>query len=97
MNWLEVRLVLVIFCLLLLPGWAFLAASGLWRRFAHPCPLDCSHMFSAAFFPVLLLPRPQPCCRNMRIGTNKLILLLVLCAGANYFLSAQRLESPVRL
>jgi hypothetical protein len=84
MNWLEVRLVLVIFCLLLLPGWAFLAASGLWRRFPTLVRWIVAVCFSAAFFPVLfylaraLLP-------HMRIGANKLILLLVLCAGVIIF------------
>lgn len=84
MNWIEVRLVLVILCLLLLPGWAFLAASGLWRRFATLVRWIVAICFSAAFFPVLyylarvLLP-------GLQIGPNKLIALLVLCAGLIVF------------
>jgi hypothetical protein len=84
MNWLEVRLVLVILCLLLLPGWAFLASSGLWRRFSTLVRWIVAVSLSVAFFPVLyylaraLLP-------HLRIGANKLILLLVLCAGLILF------------
>lgn len=84
MNWHEVRLVLIIFCLLLLPGWAFLAASGLWRRFAPLVRWIVAISLSTAFFPVLyylaraLLP-------GLQIGPNKLIVLLVLCAGLIVF------------
>ncbi len=84
MNWLEVRLVLVIICLLLLPGWAFLAASGLWRRFSPLIRWIAAISLSTAFFPILyyiaraLLP-------GLQIGPNKLIVLLVLCAGLIVF------------
>lgn len=79
MNWQEARLVLAIACLLLLPGWAFLAVSGLWRRFATLVRWIVAVSFSAAFFPVLyylaraLLP-------DLRMGVNKLVVLLALCA-----------------
>ena len=84
MNWQEVRLVLAIACLLLLPGWAFLAVSGLWRRFATLVRWIVAVSFSAAFFPVLyylartLLP-------DLRMGVNKLVVLLVLCALLSVF------------
>lgn len=79
MNWQEVRMVLAIACLLLLPGWALLAVSGLWRRFATLVRWIVAVSFSSAFFPVLyylarvLLP-------DLRIGVNKLVVLLALCA-----------------
>ena len=78
MNWLEVRLVLIIFCLLLLPGWAFLAVSGLWRRFAPLVRWIVAISISAAFFPILyyLARTVSP---DLRIGVNKLVLLLALC------------------
>lgn len=84
MNWTEARLLLAVGSLLLLPGWAFLAVSGLWRRFPTLIRWIVAVSLSTAFFPVLfylsrsLLP-------DFRIGINKLILLLVICAALIIF------------
>ncbi len=78
-TWEHLRLLLVIGALLLLPGWAFLSVSGLWRRFEALQRWIVATGFSIAFFPVLyyflrLIP-------GFRMGVNKLLVLLALCLG----------------
>lgn len=70
--------------MLLIPGWAFLAVSGLWRRFKVIQRWFLAISISIAFYPILfytartLLP-------NFRIGDTKLILMLILMAGVIFW------------
>jgi hypothetical protein len=63
--------------MLLIPGWAFLAVSGLWRRFEVIQRWFLAIGISIAFYPILfytactILP-------NLRIGETKLIIMLIL-------------------
>ena len=75
MQWVEVKTIITIFILLLVPGWAILAGTGLWRRFEALERWILAVGLGIAFYPVLyyltraLLP-------SLRIGQNKLIVLL---------------------
>ena len=66
--------------MLIIPGWAFLAVSGLWRRFDALQRWFLAIGVSIAFYPILfyyariILP-------NLMIGKTKLILLLILMMG----------------
>ncbi len=74
----EIRTLLALFLLLVLPGWALLAVSGLWRRFSLIQRWCAAVGISVAFYPVLfygtraLLP-------SASLGPNKLMLLFGLC------------------
>jgi hypothetical protein len=82
--WTEIKIVLIITIMLLIPGWAFLAVSGLWRRYKVLQRWFLSIGISVAFYPILfytartLLP-------NFRIGDTKLILMLILMAGVIFW------------
>lgn len=75
MQWVEVKTIITIFILLLVPGWAILAGTGLWRRFEALERWILAVGLGIAFYPVVyyltraLLP-------SLRIGQNKLIVLL---------------------
>ena len=75
MSWTELRILLTIFIMLTVPGWAILSVANLWRRFEAIERWVLAVGISIAFYPVLyyltraILP-------SLRIGQNKLILLL---------------------
>lgn len=77
MIWVELKIVFILALLLLIPGWAFLAVSGLWRRWKALQRWFLAIGISIAFYPVLyylmrtLLPM-------VRIGRNKLWIMLAL-------------------
>ncbi|MFZ3069763.1 MAG: hypothetical protein WA110_01390 [Anaerolineaceae bacterium] len=80
MLWIELKTIVVILLMLLLPGWAILAVSGFWKRWEPLQRWFLAVCFGVAFYPVLyysarfLLP-------GLRIGDTKLVLLLFVCAG----------------
>jgi len=75
MQWVEFRTLITIFIMLIVPGWAVLAATGLWRRFEALERWILAIGLGIAFYPVLyyltrvLLP-------SLRLGQNKLVVLL---------------------
>lgn len=75
MSWVELRIVLTIFIMLIVPGWAILSVTNLWRRFEAIERWILAVGLSIAFYPILyyltraLLP-------SLRMGQNKLIVLL---------------------
>ena len=77
MSWVELRIVLTIFIMLIVPGWAILSVTNLWRRFEAIERWILAVGLSIAFYPCLyyltraLIP-------SLRLGLNKLIVLLVL-------------------
>lgn len=76
----QVRILLSLLALVLLPGWAILAISGYWRRWDGLQRWLLAICFGLAFWPPfyyfarIFLP-------SVRIGFNKLLLLLVICLG----------------
>jgi len=76
----DIKIVIIILLMLIIPGWAFLAVSGLWRRFDALQRWFLAIGVSIAFYPILfyyariILP-------NLMIGKTKLILLLILMMG----------------
>ncbi|MDO8969560.1 MAG: hypothetical protein Q7U74_02665, partial [Saprospiraceae bacterium] len=74
-TWTELRLFLVIACLVLIPGWALIAVTGLWRRWPTLIRWIVAAGVGIAFYPVLfyfsrlVLP-------DFHLGLNKLGLLL---------------------
>lgn len=76
MSWVEFRTILVIFFMLLIPGWAILSFTNLWRRFEAIERWILAVGLSIAFYPfVYYLTRAIV--PPLRIGQNKLIVLLV--------------------
>ncbi len=76
MVWTEFRTLITIFFMLLIPGWAILAATGFWRRFEPIERWILAAGLGISFYPILfyLVRAILP---SMRIGQNKLIFLLV--------------------
>ena len=76
MQWIELKTLITIIFMLLVPGWAILAATNLWRNFEAIERWVLAIGMSIAFYPVLyyltraLIP-------SLRLGQNKLIVLLV--------------------
>lgn len=74
--WIEIRTILVIAVLLIIPGWAILAVSGLWKRWQDLQRWFMAIGVSIAFYPVLfylmrtLLPSVQMGRKEGRIGDN---------------------------
>jgi len=75
--WIEIRTVLVIGVLLLIPGWAIITTSGLWKRWQGVQRWFMAIGVSIAFYPVLfymmrtLLP-------SVHLGRNKLWVMLAV-------------------
>jgi len=75
MTWVELRTLLTIFIMLMVPGWAILSVTNLWRRFEAIERWILAVGLSIAFYPFVyyltraILP-------SVRIGQNKLIVLL---------------------
>lgn len=76
MTWLELRTMLTIFIMFIVPGWAILSVTNLWRRFEVIERWILAVGLSIAFYPFVyyltraILP-------SVRIGQNKLTVLLV--------------------
>ena len=76
MPWVELRTLLTIFVMLIVPGWAILSVTNLWRRFEVIERWILAIGLSISFYPFLyyltraILP-------SVRIGHNKLVVLLV--------------------
>ena len=76
MPWVEIKIIITIFTMLLVPGWAILAGTGLWRRFEALERWILAVGLGIAFYPVLYyLTRTLP--PSLRMGQNKLIVLLI--------------------
>ena len=75
MDWSELRILFIIFMMLIIPGWAILAATNLWRKFEVIERWIFAVGLSIAFYPILyyltraILP-------TLRLGQNKLLVLL---------------------
>lgn len=77
MSWVELRTLITIFIMLLVPGWAILSLTNLWRRFKAIERWILVVGLSIAFYPfVYYLTRAI--IPSLRIGQNKLIVLLAL-------------------
>jgi len=75
MDWVEVRILFTIFLMLVIPGWAILAATNLWRRFEVIERWIFAVGLSIAFYPILYY-LTRAIFPTLRIGQNKLFLLL---------------------
>lgn len=75
-----IRLLLTLFLLALLPGWALLAMSGYWRKWEGLQRWFLAVCLGIAFWPVLYY-LTRTFLPFMRLGFNKLILLLVFFVG----------------
>ena len=75
--WIEIRTILVIAIMLLIPGWSILSVSGLWKRWQGVQRWFMAIGVSIAFYPVLfymmrtLLP-------SVHLGRNKLWVMLAV-------------------
>jgi len=76
MQWVELRTLITIFMMLLVPGWAILATTNLWRHFEAIERWILAIGLSIAFYPVLyyLIRELLP---SVRLGQNKFIVILV--------------------
>lgn len=77
MPWVELRTLLTIFIMLLVPGWAILSVTNLWRRFEAIERWILAVGLSIAFYPSLYY-LTRAIVPSLRIGQNKLIVLLGL-------------------
>ena len=79
MPWVEIKSVVLMFLLLLLPGWALLAVTGYWRRWNPLQRWFLAASLGVAFWPVLYYS-VRTLSADIRIGSSKLIFLLILFA-----------------
>lgn len=76
MPWTEIKIILTILAITLLPGWALMSLTGYWKKWNVLARWFLAISLGIAFWPILyylsraILP-------IMRIGTNKLMLLLL--------------------
>ena len=75
MDWSELRILFIIFLMLIIPGWAILAATNLWRKFDVIERWIFAVGLSIAFYPILYY-LTRAIFPTMRIGQNKLLVLL---------------------
>jgi hypothetical protein len=73
----EIKVVLIIVLMLLLPGWAMLAMTGYWKKWQPVQRWLLAMTLSIAFWPILYYASRE-IFPIMRIGTNKLIVILFL-------------------
>lgn len=77
MPWVELRTLITIFIMLIVPGWAILSLTNIWRRYKAIERWILAVGLSIAFYPfVYYLTRAI--IPSIRIGQNKLILLLAV-------------------
>lgn len=77
MYWTELRTLLTILIMLLVPGWAILSGANLWRRFDAIERWIMAVGLSVAFYPILYYVT-RAMIPHLRLGQNKLIVLLVV-------------------
>ena len=75
MPWAELRILLTIFIMLVIPGWAILSVTNLWRRFDAIERWILAVGLSIVFYPFLYY-LTRAIVPSLRIGQNKLIILL---------------------
>jgi len=83
--WPEIKIILIIAIMLLIPGWAFLAVSALWQRYKGLQGWFLAVGISIAFYPILFYSA-RTILPNLRIGETKLTLLLILMLGLTLWL-----------
>lgn len=94
--WIEIRTILVIGVMLLIPGWSILAVSGLWKRWQGIQRWFMAIGVSIAFYPVLyymmrtLLP-------SVQLGRNKLWVMLVVMALLILWTMRRNWTRPVKM
>lgn len=79
MPWVEIKTVIIIFLLFLLPGWALLAVTGYWRRWNPLQRWFLAVCLGIAFWPVLCYTA-RAILPSVRIGDSKIALILVINA-----------------
>lgn len=78
MTWFVIKTLTIILALVFIPGWAFFSMSNHWRKWTTLQRWFLALCVSIAFWPILyystrtLLP-------SLRIGANKLVMILLLC------------------
>lgn len=77
MPWVELRTLITIFIMLIVPGWAILSLTNIWRRYKAIERWILAVGLSIAFYPFVyyLIRAIIP---SIRIGQNKLIVLLAV-------------------
>ena len=82
--WIMLKLIFITFAMQLLPGWAIISLGGFYKRWSTLQRWILAFFVGMAFYPVFfylasaLLP-------GMQIGSNKLIVFLVLCLLFNFW------------
>jgi len=93
--WPEIKIILIIAIMLLIPGWAFLAVSGLWQRYKGLQGWFLAVGISIAFYPILFYTA-RTILPNLRIGETKLTVLLILMLGLTLWLLRKSCVSHLR-
>ncbi len=75
MIWFVIKTLLIIFALVLIPGWGFISLSNYWRKWDTLQRWFVAMCFSIAFWPILYYSS-RFIFPFLRIGTNKLLVIL---------------------
>ncbi|MDT8382724.1 MAG: hypothetical protein RQ728_10790, partial [Brevefilum sp.] len=94
--WPEIKIILIIAIMLLIPGWAFLAVSGLWQRYKGLQSWFLAIGISIAFYPILFYSA-RTILPNLRIGETKLTVLLILMLGLTIWLMRKSWHEPFKI
>ncbi|MDF1520269.1 MAG: hypothetical protein P1P73_07285 [Brevefilum sp.] len=94
--WPEIKIILIIAIMLLIPGWAFLAVSGLWQRYKGLQSWFLAIGISIAFYP-LLFYSARTILPNLRIGETKLTVLLILMLGLIAWFMRKSWREPFKI
>jgi len=79
MSWITVKTLFTILILLLLPGWAILAGTGYWRKWNPLQRWFLAICLGVSFWPIFYYST-RTLIPSLRIGTNKLIIILAFFA-----------------
>lgn len=96
MQWVELRTLITILIMLLVPGWAILAFTGLWRRFQAIERWILAAGLSIAFYPVFYY-LTRAVIPSLRLGQNKLIVILVVLFGITAWFLRKNWREQFRL
>jgi hypothetical protein len=96
MTWLEIKIILIISLMLIIPGWAFLALTGIWRRYQGLQGWFLAVGISIAFYPVLFYTA-RTILPNLRIGETKLAVLLILMLGLTIWFMRKSWREPFKI
>jgi hypothetical protein len=94
--WIEIRTILVIAIMLLIPGWSILSVSGLWKRWQGVQRWFMAIGVSIAFYPVLfymmrtLLP-------SVHLGRNKLWVMLAVMGLLILWTMRRNWHKPIKM